>query len=82
MNETITIEVPETIARDIERLARQRGESAADFIVRAAAEKAGAASEAARYFAERAARASPGAALRFLREEGGDEPPQRGDEVA
>jgi hypothetical protein len=52
----------------------------AEFVARAAADKAGAAASAAACFAERAGRAKPGAAERFFRREGG-EPPRPGDEA-
>ncbi len=76
----ISVELPDDISREVERLARERGITPAEFVARAAAEKVGAAAEAAAYFAERAKRAQPGAAKRFFNRSGG-EPPRAGDEV-
>lgn len=79
MSDALTVELPENLAREIERLARERGVTPAEFVARAAADKVGAAADAAAYFAERAARASDGAAKRFFSRAGG-EPPRAGDE--
>lgn len=82
MTETITIELPETVRREIDRVARERGWTAEEFVAWAAAERAGAIQSAAAYFAERARRAKPGAFEKVfgLDREGG-EPPREGDEI-
>ncbi|MES1157338.1 MAG: hypothetical protein ABUL73_06115 [Alphaproteobacteria bacterium] len=82
MTDTVTIALPEDVRREIEAAALRKGVSPEDFIAAAAAEKAGAVRSAAAYFSERAARAKPGAFERVFGDarEGGDEPPQKGDE--
>lgn len=80
-NHAITIDLPEAVLREIERLARQRGENVEAFVADVVARHAVAEQEAAAFFAERAARAKPGAAECFLREQAGDEPPRPGDEM-
>ncbi len=80
MTETMTIDLPEDVRREVERLARERGVSPEEFVAGATAEKVGAIQSAAAYFAERAKRAKPGRLREFLNREGG-EPPQPGDEA-
>lgn len=80
MSDTLTVELPDGLARDVERLARERGMTPEEFLARAAADKVGAAVDAAAFFSARAARADVGAAERFFGRDGG-EPPRAGDEA-
>ncbi len=80
MSETLTVELPEDVSREVERLARERGVTPAEFAARAVADKVGAAVSAAEYFAERGKRARPGDAERFFSREGGERP-RAGDEA-
>lgn len=80
MTDALTVDLPDPLARELERVAKTRGMTPGEFLVRAAAEKLGAAADAAAYFAERAKRATPGAAAEFFSRSGG-EPPRPGDEV-
>lgn len=82
MSDAITVDLPEPVKREVERLARERGVSPEEFVVGATAEKVGAIQSAAAYFAERAARAKPGALKRvFGTDREGGEPPRPGDEA-
>lgn len=81
MTRTVAIEMDERISAEIERAARERGVTVEDFIAAAAAEKAGAIEAAGHYFAQRAARADPGAARAFFTRRGVGEPPRSGDQV-
>lgn len=80
---TITVNLPEGVAREVERLAREGGVSVGQFLASAAAEKVSAIGAAANYFAERGKRADWGAFEKVfgLNREGGNEPPQPGDEI-
>lgn len=80
MTDVLEIALPDPLRREIDRLAKERGISAAEFIALAAAEKAAAIEEAAAYFRSRAARAVPGTARAFFTRTGG-EPPREGDEL-
>lgn len=79
MSDVLTIELPDELVREVERLARERGVTPEEFVVRATADRVGAAVSAAAYFAERATRARPGTARQFFSREGGEKP-RRGDE--
>lgn len=81
MTKPITIDLPDRLRRSIERIIRGRGQSVEDFVVEAVAGRALEEEEAIAFFAERARRAKPGTAERFLREQAGDEPPRPGDEI-
>jgi len=78
----MTIDLPDDVKREVERLARERGVSPEIFIAEAAADRVGAIQSAAEYFATRAARAKPGALERvFGTHRTGGEPPRPGDEA-
>lgn len=78
----MTIELPDHLREEIERLARERGVSPEVFIAEAAADRVGASQSAAEFFAERAKRAKPGALERvFGTHREGGEPPRPGDEA-
>lgn len=80
MAETMTIDLPEEVRREVERLARERGVSPGEFAAGATAEKVGAIQSAAAYFADRAKRAKAGRLREFLNRDGG-EPPGPGGEA-
>jgi len=80
MTQTIFLELDDKLSVEVERAAKARGMTVAEFMTVAAAEKAAAFEEAAAYFRKRAARAVPGTAMRILTREGG-EPPQEWDKV-
>jgi hypothetical protein len=82
MSAVLTINLPEALRREIDRLAHAHGVSAEDFVVGVVAEKASAIQSAARYFADRAAGAVPGEAKRFFEAEAGDEQPREGDRLS
>jgi hypothetical protein len=58
---TLTVRLPEGVAREVERLAREGGVTTEQFLASAAAEKVSAIASAADYFAERGKRADWGA---------------------
>ena len=47
MSDVLTVELPEDVAREVMRLARERGVTPEEFIARATADKVGAATSAA-----------------------------------
>jgi predicted transcriptional regulator len=77
---TMTIELPAALSHEVERLARERGVTPAEFAARAVADKVGAAVSAAEYFAARAKRADDEAFDRIMKRKGG-EAPRAGDEA-
>lgn len=86
MSDTMIIELPDDVLREIEKAAEAKGVSPEEFVAAAAAEKAGVVQSAAAYFAARAARAArakPGAFERVFGRDrpGGNEPPCAGDEL-
>jgi hypothetical protein len=81
-NTTMTVRLPEGVAREVERLAREGGVTAEQFLASAAAEKVSAIASAADYFSERGKHADWTAFEEVfgVRSERG-EPPQPGDEA-
>lgn len=80
MSETLTIDLPERAAREIERAARDAGQTPEQFVADAAAQRARALADARAFFAERAKGADMEAFDRILNRQGG-EPPRPGDEI-
>jgi len=82
MSDVLTVELPEKVSQAVARLARERGMTSAEFVAMAAADRVGAFEETATYFAQRAARARPGAFEKvFGPDRTGGEPPREGDEI-
>jgi hypothetical protein len=79
MNKIVTVELPENVVAEIERVQAATGEGLADFVTTAARERA-AALTGNRFFARRAKAFDRDAFLEVLNRDGG-EPPQLGDEV-
>ncbi|MGH6950279.1 MAG: toxin-antitoxin system HicB family antitoxin [Vitreimonas sp.] len=77
---TVTVRLPEGVHREVERLARESGVSAEQFVASAAAEKVSAILDPEAYFAARAARANDQAFDRIMHREGGVAP-RLGDEA-
>jgi hypothetical protein len=80
MSDTMTIELPEPVKKEIESAARAAGLSPEAFVADAAAKHARAMTDAKAFFAERAKRADFDEFDRIMNREGG-EPPRPGDEI-
>ncbi len=79
MSATITIDLPDPTAREIERAAKAAGQTPEAFVAEAAAQRARALAQTEAFFAERAKGADLDAFDRILKRQGG-QPPQPGDE--
>lgn len=77
---TFTLELPDAVAQEIERLAREQGVSTADFLAQAAIARVESVEAVSAFFAERAKRAKPGTAEKFFSRKTG-EPPREGDKA-
>jgi predicted transcriptional regulator len=77
---TFTLELPDTVAQEVERLAREQGISTAEFLAQAAIARVDSVEAAAAFFAERAKRAKAGTAAKFFARKGGEQP-RPGDEI-
>jgi len=73
------LRLPDDIKQEAARQAQALGVSLNQYLVSAVASRVGAQSEAARYFAARAARAKPGAAKEILARVGQGVPPREDD---
>ncbi len=80
MSESITIEVPDATAREIALAAKAEGMTPADFIARAASQRARDWLDTETFFRARAAGADMDAFDRLMNRAGG-EPPGPGDEI-
>ena len=74
MSETLSVKLSPELADAVERVARERGVTPAEFVAYAAADKVGEVESAAAYFRRRASRARSGDALRFFQRRGGEPP--------
>lgn len=77
---TYPLKLPASIKAAAARLAKEDGVSLNQWIASAVAQKIGAVESAAEFFAQRAARAKPGALKRIL-DKVPDNPPDPGDEL-
>lgn len=82
MTDTLVVNLPDDIAAELERLAREEGLTAEQMLVRIAERQIRGFRSAREYFEERAKRADWGAFERvFGTHREGGEPPRPGDEV-
>jgi predicted transcriptional regulator len=77
---TLSLDLPDALAEEVDRAARARGQTAAEFMAEAVVARLGSEREAAEYFTGRAERAKAGTARKFFTRTSG-EPPRAGDEI-
>jgi predicted transcriptional regulator len=78
---SFSLRLPDELKEQAAAQAEAAGVSLNQYIATALAARVGAQAEAERYFAARAARATPGRAREILARAGQDNPPQPGDEL-